>query len=466
MSNPTALLVGWKLAGRRVLIVGGGRVAEAKVETLLDTGAQLTVVAPTLTDRLAELRSSGALRWKPRPFRRGDPWRCELVIAAVDDATVNATVRRWAHHLGAVVNVVDDPTRCDVIMPAVLKRGPVRIAISTDAASPAGARFLREQLDEILPSGLGALYEHSASARRTLRHSGRYRYDYAAWRQRFFQPGWEALRAGELDALPELERRLVAGFDSPTPLHAGRVTLVGGGPGGADLITVRGAAALHHADVVVYDRLIDPLLLDLAPVAAERIPVGKAKGHGITQEEINRILIERAAAGANVVRLKGGDPFLFGRGGEEFAALTAAGIGVEVVPGLSSALAAPALAHIPVTHRGLASAVTIVTGHLAQQDQAQWDGLASAPGTIVVLMGASTAPAIAARLLAAGRDEHEPVAAIHRVGHADSRTATITLAALAQTGCPFSSPTVLVIGPVATALQPSAPFRPDIAATP
>ena len=244
-------------------------------------------------------------------------------------------------------------------------------------------------------------------------------------------------------------RRGVAGVDSPAPRRFGRVILVGAGPGGVDLITVRGAAALATADVVVYDRLADPALLDLAPDQAERIPVGKAKGSGIEQDEINRILVERAERGAIVVRLKGGDPFVFGRGAEERAAVEAAGIPCDVVPGLSSALAAPALAGISLTRRGSAASFTVLSGHRIAEAGHDWDALARSASTLVVLMGASTAGEIATRLLEGGRCSDEPVAMICRAGSATERVALITLEELRDDGCPFGAPTIIVIGSAA-----------------
>jgi uroporphyrin-III C-methyltransferase len=256
------------------------------------------------------------------------------------------------------------------------------------------------------------------------------------------------------------------------------VTLVGAGPGGPELITVAGARALAVADVVVYDRLADPALLDLAPVAAERIPAGKAKGTGASQDDINRLLVDRASGGSHVVRLKGGDPMLFGRGGEELDAVTRAEIPVTVIPGVSAALGAPALAGIPVTLRGEAASVTVVSGHRAADgsddgyDGYDWDALARSASTIVVLMAASSAADVGRRLLGAGRPGSEPVAALHAAGTAASRTERLCLADLARRGCPFPAPTVLVVGAVAARVggpqigaagalekQPSVPSR-------
>jgi uroporphyrin-III C-methyltransferase len=236
----------------------------------------------------------------------------------------------------------------------------------------------------------------------------------------------------------------------------GRVTLVGAGPGGADLITVRGARALGRADVVVHDQLVDPEVLDLAPCTAERLCVGKTKGGGFGQDEINRILIEHASRGANVVRLKGGDPFVFGRGGEEVDEVRAAGLEVEVVPGLSSALAGPALAGVPVTHRGEAASVLIISGHRVGPTDYDWQAVARAADTIVVLMAATTATVVADRLLRAGRPAGDPVAVVHRAGRADQLVTTFDLAALAGRSSPLASPCVVAIGTVAARARQAA----------
>jgi uroporphyrin-III C-methyltransferase len=233
-----------------------------------------------------------------------------------------------------------------------------------------------------------------------------------------------------------------------TSPRLGTVTLVGAGPGDPDLLTVGGLRALQAAAVVVHDRLVDRRILALAPSHATLVPVGKHKGGGWSQEAIGALLVLHAREGRDVVRLKGGDPFLFGRGGEELSVLAAAGVPAQVVPGVSSALAAPAAAGIPVTHRGAANAVTIVSGHVLRDYD--WDDVARAPGTLVVLMAASTAADVAAALLRGGRRDDEPVAVVHAATTAAQRVARLTLAELARVGSPFPAPSVLVIGAVAS----------------
>jgi uroporphyrin-III C-methyltransferase len=229
----------------------------------------------------------------------------------------------------------------------------------------------------------------------------------------------------------------------------GHVTLVGAGPGDPELLTLAGARALASADVVLYDRLVDARLLDIASPTARLVPVGKCKGGGMSQHDINALLVAEASTGAHVVRLKGGDPFLFGRGAEELEALAQRGIAATVIPGVSSALAAPSAAGIPVTHRRVARSCTIVSGHLVDDDDYDWDALAAVPGTLVVLMAAASGRSVAHRLRAGGRPATEPVAVIHAATTDGQQVARMTLHDLARDGSPFGSPSVIVIGPTA-----------------
>ena len=459
MTTNSPYVLAWRLAGRKVVVVGGGAIGTAKVELLLATGARIVVVDPTPSDRVVELAAQSKLELRTRRARPTDMVRARLLVAATGCTTTNRRLRRWAHAAGAVVNAVDDQDNCDVTVPAIVRRGPATIAITTNGATPAGARFVREEVtalvDHGLPAGLGEVLDEAADARKELRHTGRYRYDYRRWRDRFFRPAIDGLRAERgaesSEVVGEVRRRFMEGFERASGGDLpGRVILVGAGPGGADLITVRGARALAAADVVVYDRLADPELLDLAPPAAERIPVGKSKGAGTTQEDINRILVDRAQAGSTVVRLKGGDPFVFGRGQEEVAAVTAAGLAAEVVPGISSAVSAPALAGISVTDRHHACSFTVLTGHRAGDvPSPERLNAAAGGGTVVVLMAATTAGQMAQDLLVGGRPRREPVAFIHRAGSPEQQVARATLADVAADGCPFPAPTVMVVGKVA-----------------
>jgi uroporphyrin-III C-methyltransferase/precorrin-2 dehydrogenase/sirohydrochlorin ferrochelatase len=325
-------VVSWRLAGRRVVVVGGGAAAEAKVTGLLDTGATIVVVAPEAVPRLQELASAGAVTWLRRRARRRDLRRTALVVAATGTERTDAWVCRHARRGGALVNAVDDPGRCDVTVPAVVRRGPATIAVTTDGHSPAAARFLREHLSAALPPEMGEMVARAASARVRLRRQGRYRYDYYAWKQRFFEPAMEAIAAGRGPAvLGELAHRLVVGFDASSPLRPGRVSLVAGTghPGG---LARRGAEVLAQSDVVVYEPGVPPAVLDLAPVAALRLPAA-AGGEG-GADDVERELVERAATGAAVVHVAAGPPFRLDP--------SRAGVAVEVVPAVVQPAGEPA----------------------------------------------------------------------------------------------------------------------------
>ncbi|MFK7917596.1 MAG: uroporphyrinogen-III C-methyltransferase [Ilumatobacter sp.] len=447
-------LLAWKLDGKRVVVVGGGNIGTAKVETLLGTGADIVVVDPTPSTRVRELAADGRVTLRQRRARPTDVLRAVLLVAATGDSSVNRRLRRWARPVGAVVNAVDDQANCDVTVPAVVNRGPATVAITTGGATPAGARFLREELTAVveatIPAAMGDVLEGAHDSRLALRRRHSYRYDYAAWRQWYFEPALASIRQHRRPSISDLRHSFEAEFEAQvTPLRQGKVVLVGAGPGGADLITVRGAAALRRADVVVYDRLADPGLIDLAPIAAERIGVGKGKGFGPSQDEISDLLVARALAGDNVVRLKGGDSFVFGRGREEIDAVERAGISVEVVPGVTSALGAPGLAGISVTDRRVASSFTVLTGHRSDADDDDWRSFATSTSTLVVLMAATTADNVAQRLIELGRDSCDPVAFVHAAGTPDQQVGRSSLEATAASGCPFASPTVMVIGAVA-----------------
>lgn len=447
-SVPRPYVVAWRLAEKKVVVVGAGSIGTAKIETLLPAQPRLIAIDPTPTKRVEELASAGMLELEKRRVCPLDLIGASLVVIATGDHETNARIAKWARRLRVTVNAVDDPGLCDVTIPAVVERGPATIAITTNGATPAGARFLRERIGEIVHTEFGAVLEHARGARDELRRTGAYRYDYAAWKDRFFAPAWQRSNSGHPIDLDGLKRDFVSGFADHLPGAPGRITLVGAGPGGADLITVRGARALADADVVLYDRLAAPELLDLAPRAALRVPVGKGKGYGVAQSEIEQLLISHASTGSHVVRLKGGDPFVFGRGCEEAEAARNHGIAVEVIPGLTSALVAPATAGISVTDRRLSSGFTVISGHRATNESYDWTSLANLEMTLVILMASGTADAVARRLLDAGVNGETSVAFVHNAGHLTQKDAIRSLERTAVDGCPFGSPSVMIVGDV------------------
>ncbi len=456
------------LVDKPVLVVGGGAVAEGKVDGLLEAGARVTVVSPTLTGRLLGMAAQGRFAWRKRPFEVADVEGAWIVIAATDDTAVNARVADAARAAGRLVNAVDDVPNCDFIATSIVRRGDVQISISTGGGSPAMARWLREQLDAALPAELGELLDALSEVRAKLKATGAVP-PYAAWKAAIEAALSSPRPSGEVEgeSVPReagarpphhpAQPRPHLAFGHPLPEgeepRRGTVYLVGAGPGDPGLLTLRALSCLAGADAVVYDQLVDDEVLRLARPDARLIYVGKQPGrHHAAQDEINRLLVELARERLAVVRLKGGDPFVFGRGGEEALALRQAGVPFEVVPGVSSALAAPAAAGIPVTHRGRASAVTVVTGHeCGPGSSVDWDALARSRATLVVLMGMGNLPRIVDRLLAAGRSPDEPVAVVQNATRHNQlvlRASLATVAAEAE-AAGLGSPAVIVVGAVA-----------------
>ena len=443
-----------ELAGRRIVVIGAGAVRERKVEGLLAAGAtDVLVVATRPAAHLDELSAVGGVTVLRRRWRTADLEGAFLCVAADDDAAERDAIAREARFRNVLVNVMDDVANCDWSAPAIVRRGELVLAIATGGASPALARRLRERLTaefgeewaeivrilgDVREATMPLLPELGVRAQR--------------WREALdVDEAVAMVRAGRGDELRErLRERLL--FGAPSEPSAGRVLLVGAGPGDPGLITVRGSDALRVADVVVYDRLAPPALLELAPPHAERIYAGKEPGRrAMSQQEIDTLLIERARRGRIVVRLKGGDPFVFGRGGEEALACARAGVTCEVVPGVTSALAAPGAAGIPVTHRGLAHSFAVVTASAAHGDEVDLARAARGADTLVVLMAAGRLAQTCATLVAAGRSAGEPAAIVQWATTEDQRAVTGTLGDLAALAAAASigPPATLVVGGVA-----------------
>ncbi len=447
------------LRGRRAVVIGGGAVAEQKVLGLLSAGAHVTVVSPETTPRLAELAAAGGIDLRRRPYRSGDLAGAWLAIAGTDDRAANARVWAEAEREGVLLNAVDDLDHCSFIAPAIHREGSITVAVSTSGKSPALAARLRQRVARLVGPAEARLCEllgemrPELAARVTDPHART-----ALWYRIVDSDVIEFVRRGDMEGARDRINELVDQPDTPRlkpgpgtalPLRAvpqrahsseweygtGVVYLVGAGPGDPGLITAKGLAILRSADVVVYDRLVAPSLVAAAPPGAERVFVGKrphSSGADLAQGEINALLVERARRGLRVVRLKGGDPFVFGRGAEECEALHAARVPFQVVPGVTSAIAVPAAAGIPVTHRRLASAFAVVTGHECEGvSNLDWESLARVP-TLVVLMGLSALPEIIARLLEHGADPDTPAAAIASGTLPAQRVVVATLATLAE----------------------------------
>jgi uroporphyrin-III C-methyltransferase/precorrin-2 dehydrogenase/sirohydrochlorin ferrochelatase len=437
------------LAGKRVVLIGGTEEAAAKARLLLPTGAQIHAYADDACEDLLALEPSITLH--RRAAGSGDLCGARLCIVALEDRAEAEAACALARETGVLVNAVDRPDLCDFIIPALVERTPVTIAIGTDGAAPALARDLRARVEQAVPPGYGAL----ARLCRALRPEVMRRLTTREARRVF----WDAVIAGpEAEAaldgdLARAEALLRARLTTPQSPKRGRASLVGAGPGDPELLTLRAVRALKQADIVLYDALIDPSILDLARRDARRIDVGKRCGrHALRQEAINRLIVQHAAAGAHVVRLKGGDPFVFGRGGEELDELRAAGIEVEVIPGITAACAAAARLGIPLTHRDVARSLHFVTGHGSDGlvPSHDWERLASSGGTIAAYMAARTLNRVAERLIEAGLPATTPAVAVENASRKDERHLHATLggmpAALAAAG--FDGPTLVLIGEV------------------
>jgi len=440
------------LRGKRGIVVGGGPVAALKAETLLRSGAQVTVVAPELCPRLAELTLVGALRHEAKRFQPGDLVGAEITIAATDDPSVNESVSAAARSLRIPVNVADNAALSSFIMPSVIDRPPLQIAISTAGASPVLARKLRTLIESLLPFAYGRL----AALAARFRGASKQRYPEPDARRRFWEdvmdgPVAEMMLAGrEPQAVEALERLLET--DAASDVAAGMVYLVGGGPGDPGLLTLRALQVMQRADILLYDHLVAKGILDLARRDAERLYVGKeADNHALPQQDINALMVRLAREGKRVVRLKGGDPYVFGRGGEEIETLSQAGVPFEVVPGITAACGAAAYAGIPLTHRDHSHACVFVTGHLKDGTlDLNWDVLARPRQTVVIYMGVRGLAQLCEQLVAHGLGRETPAALVEKATLDTQRVVEGTLATLPAlaAGENVRPPALVIVGDV------------------
>jgi uroporphyrin-III C-methyltransferase / precorrin-2 dehydrogenase / sirohydrochlorin ferrochelatase len=436
------------LNGQKVLVVGGGDVALRKISLLERTGASISVVAPVIAPEVMARAAAGKLKIAIREFAPEDLDDARLVIVATSRRAVNRWIANLSESRNIPVNVVDDAAASRFIVPAIVDRDPVLVAIATGGTSPVLARRLRERLEAMIPQRIGEL----ASWLRALRGAARDKLRDTHERRRFFEaivdgPAARRFIEGDVHGAERVAQQLL-GATSSAPRAAGSVTLVGAGPGDPELLTLKALRALQDADVILHDRLVSAEVLDLARRDAARICVGKAAGAGgHSQEEINELLIEHASRGKRVVRLKGGDPFIFGRGGEELQALAAARIDFSVIPGVTAATGCAAYSGIPLTHRDYAHSVTFVTGHGQEPD---WRALAMPGVTVVFYMGLARLDHIVQKLLEQGAPAARPAAVIAQGTAANQRVIAATLATIrgASCGASVESPALLVVGEV------------------
>ncbi|WP_455815292.1 siroheme synthase CysG [Pseudomonas graminis] len=430
-----------------VLVVGGGDVAARKIELLRRAGAHVLVVSHHLCEELAALNDSGSIEWLAKDYQATQLDQVFLVIAATDDSELNGQVYLDATARHLLANVVDDQPKCSFIFPSIVDRSPLVVAISSSGTAPVLARLLREKLESLLPANLGQMAQIAGQWRGKVKA----RFNKMSDRRRFWEKAFNGLFANQVasgnveGAKRTLDKQLT---DPEAP--QGEIILVGAGPGDSGLLTLRGLQVMQLADVVLYDHLVSDEILDLVRRDADRICVGKrANAHSVPQEETNRLLVELAKQGKRVVRLKGGDPFIFGRGGEELQAAVAAGIPFQVVPGVTAAAGATAYAGIPLTHRDHAQSVLFVTGQCrADGNGTDWPSLARSRQTLAIYMGTMAAGEIADQLMAHGRDPATPAAVISRGTRQDQQVLTGTLQQLEELARNAPTPALLVIGEV------------------
>ena len=435
---------------RAVVVVGGGTVALRKIELLRSAGARVTVIAPLLAPPVRDLAARGDIAVVYSSFVPEQLAGAALVIAATDDNAVNAAVAAAARARGLWVNVVDDVAESTFIVPSIVDRSPIVVAVSSGGASPMLARRVRARIEALLPAGLGRLALLARSWRKRLRsrltrHSERRRF----W-DWFFdsRPAQAALDAGgQVEAL-DFEATLGAYRAARQP-QRGTVYLVGAGPGDPDLVTLKALEALGRADVILYDRLVSPEILSRGRRDAERIYVGK-QGYGpqVTQEETLALLVALARSGKTVVRLKGGDPFVFGRGGEEVLELVRQGIAVQVIPGITAALGCAAAARIPLTHRAAARAVTFATAQIGGGIVPDAIAAGAKDQTWVIYMGGRQLPALTQQFLRSGLAPSTPAAVICDGTRPSQQVVYGTLATITSRAesLPADAPSLLLVG--------------------
>lgn len=435
------------IKGRPCLVVGAGEVAFRKASVLESAGALVKVVAPDFYPDFHRMSHVVCIR---ENFNHSHLENVVLVIAATNDSAVNREVSEVARMRNIPVNVVDSPDLCTFIMPSILDRSPLLVAFSSGGASPVLARMLRAQLETMIPQGYGRLVAFCARLRETVKA----RIGNSSGRRIFWENMLEGVVAEKVLAGDEAyaEALLLAQLDHSNLERRGEVYLVGAGPGDPDLLTFRALRLMQKADVVVYDNLVSKSILDMTRRDATRIFAGKERNnHTLPQEEINELLVKLALDGKRVVRLKGGDPFIFGRGGEEIETLAAHGISFQVVPGITAASGISAYAGIPLTHRDYAQSVIFTTGHLKDgRPNLDWATLCRPGQTVVIYMGLGALQEICSRLIAHGLSPLLPAAVIMNGTQTDQKVVTGVLQTLADqvAHAGLSSPSLIIIGEV------------------
>ena len=432
---------------RPCLVVGGGNSAWRKTRMLLKAGADVGVIAPKLNTDFTAAVAAKQIRFVSEDFSPSDLDGIFLAIAATPHKALNALVYQSANQRQVLVNVVDDTQRCSFIVPSIVDRSPIIVAISSSGKAPVLARLLRQKLEAILPQHLGKMATLAGGFRQYLTTKiPTFSSRRAFWEQAFNGRFADLVAVGRDHEAQQALHKQLQQHTSP----AGQVALIGAGPGDAGLLTLRGLQLMQQADVVLYDYLVSDEVMALVRRDAELVCVGKKAGfHSIPQEQTNRLIVEYAQQGKRVVRLKGGDPFVFGRGAEELEVLVDAGIDFQVVPGITAAAGATAYAGIPLTHRDYAQTAMFITGHLKPDGkQLDWSTLARGNQTLVIYMGLMKSSHIQQQLLEHGRGPDTPIAIIERGTQATQKVLTGQLNELADLAQYAASPSLIVVGEV------------------
>jgi uroporphyrin-III C-methyltransferase/precorrin-2 dehydrogenase/sirohydrochlorin ferrochelatase len=442
-----------KLKDQDCLVVGAGEIAARTIELLARAGARITVIAEKISPAVSSLEASCHLNLLQKSFIPADLRGFRLVVSATDNKETNQLVAKTAEEQNILVNVVDNPELCSFIFPAIIDRSPIIAAVSSGGAAPVLARLLRAKIESIIPPAYGQLARLAEKFRTVVKqHIKEPAQRRIFWENIFQGSVAELVFSGKKqEAERQLQQTLIKQKDS---IGFGEVYLVGAGPGAPDLLTFRALRLMQQADVVVYDHLVSPEILDLARRDSEKIYVGKQREkHTLPQESINTLLADLAKAGKRVVRLKGGDPFIFGRGGEEIETLMQQGINFQVVPGITAASGCATYAGIPLTHRDHAQSCTFVTGHLKDNSiNLNWTQLAAPNQTIVIYMGLVGLEKICQSLIAHGSPKNLPVALVQQGTTTNQRVITGTLETLPViiAGLNIKPPTLIIIGTVVT----------------
>ena len=453
------------LRDRHCLVVGGSETAARKTELLLRAGACVEVVAPDLHEGFAQLPHAERLKRVADAFTPDLLDGKDAVIVVEDDAAAAKVVADAARARHIPVNVADKPALCSFILPSIIDRSPIMVAVSSGGESPVLARMLRARLETLIPAAYGRLSALAARYKERVRAAVKPEQRRAFWEKVFLSPVAEMVFSGR-DV--EAEQQLDAMIREPAShtTSRGEVYLVGAGPGNPDLLTFRALRLMQQADVIVYDRLVSPPILDMCRRDAERVYVGKERDdHAVPQEEINLMLVRLAKEGKRTLRLKGGDPFIFGRGGEEIETLVEHGVSFQVVPGITAAAGVASYAGIPLTHRDYAHSVAFVTGHLRDNTfNLNWEGIARRDQTIVIYMGLKGLPLLCEALIKHGLTADTPAAIIQHGTLPTQRVITgdlSTLPALAEQAG-LKAPTLIIVGNVVKLREKLGWYQPEL----